>query len=178
MEMTEIIFCEDSMAVLEMLGKTWGDEREPIRWQWCLKLIDSYLNAFGYELTQKRDLLEIMKTSFANEFKVDKNLKMQIDQRFRDNRQTIERILDKSLEDTHEYVQLFEAIQFKSNALAEIVPKIKAIKPKKDLNKYLSDTIHMSVNRTISDNQRSHELVIYDFLYRYYLAELAKHKKK
>jgi lantibiotic biosynthesis protein len=176
MELTEIIFCEDSMAVLEMLDKTWGDEREPIRWQWCLKLIDSYLNDFGYDLTQRRDLMENMKTSFANEFKIDKNLKMQIDQRFRENRQNIERILDNSLIETHEYAPLFESITFKSNALAEIVPKIKALKPEKDWNKYLSDTIHMSVNRTISDNQRTHELVIYDFLYRYYKAELAKKK--
>ncbi|MDZ7898153.1 MAG: lantibiotic dehydratase [Arcicella sp.] len=177
-ELTEIIFCEDSMAVLEMLDKTWGDEREPIRWQWCMKLIDAYLDDFGYNLVQKRNLLEMMKTSFAREFRVDKNLKMQIDQRFRDNRQTIERILDNSLNDSHEYAPLFEAILFKSKALAEIIPKIKDLKPENDWNKYLSNTIHMSVNRTISDNQRTHELVIYDFLYRYYQAELAKSKKK
>jgi lantibiotic biosynthesis protein len=177
MALTETLFCEDSAAVVEMLDQTWGDEREPIRWQWCMKLIDTYLNDFGYDLTQKRDLMEVMKTNFAREFKVDKNLKMQIDQRFRDNRQTIERILDNSLTETHEYAALFEAIILKSNALSEIVPKIKALKPEKDWNKYLSDTIHMSVNRTISDNQRTHELVIYDFLYRYYHAELAKSKK-
>ena len=176
MELTETIFCEDSMAVISMLDKTWGDEREPIRWQWCLKLIDTFLNDFGYNLTQKRDLLEKMKTSFAQEFKIDKALKMQIDQRFRDNRQIIERILDDTLNETHEYAPLFKDIIFKSNSINDIIPKIKAIKLENEWDKYLSDTIHMSVNRTISDNQRVHELVMYDFLYRYYQAELAKMK--
>lgn len=178
MELTEILFCEDSMAVIAMLDQTWGDEREPIRWQWGLKLIDTYLTDFGYNLTQKRDLLERMKTRFAQEFKVDKALKMQIDQRFRDNRQTIERILDNNLNETHEYAPLFKDIFYKSKGIEDIIQKIKAIKPENEWDKYLSDTIHMSVNRTISDNQRTHELVMYDFLYRYYQAELAKAKNK
>ena len=176
MELTEIIFCEDSMAVIAMLDKTWGDEREPIRWQWCLKLIDTFLNDFGYNLTQKRDLLEKMKISFAQEFKIDKALKMQIDQRFRDNRQAIERVLDNNLNETHEYAPLFKDIIFKSNSTDDIITKIKAVKPEIEWDKYLSDTIHMSVNRTISDNQRVHELVMYDFLFRYYQAELAKRR--
>lgn len=178
MELTELLFCEDSMAVIAMLEQTWGDEREPIRWQWGLKLIDIYLTDFGYNLTQKRDLLKGMKTSFAQEFNVDKALKMQIDQRFRDNRPTIERILDNNLNKTYQYAPLFKSIIIKTNSTVEIIRKIKAIKPENDWNKYLSDTIHMSVNRTISDNQRTHELVMYDFLYRYYQAALAKAKTK
>ena len=178
MALTETLFCEDSMAVVAMLDKTWGDEREPIRWQWCLKLIDASLTDFGCTLTQKRDLLEKMKISFAQEFKIDKALKMQIDQRFRDNRQTIERILNNDLTETHEYAPLFDSILFKTNRTIEIIQKIKAIKPENEWDKYLSDTIHISVNRTISDNQRTHELVMYDFLYRYYQAELAKAKTK
>ena len=66
----------------------------------------------------------------------------------------------------------------KLEQLYKINPKIKTIKPENERNKYLSDTIHMSVNRTISDNQRTHELVMYDFLYRYYQAELAKAKNR
>ncbi len=178
MALTEILFCKDSTAVIDMLDQTWGDEREPIRWQWCLKLIDAYLTDFGYNLIQKRDLLEKMKTSFAKEFKVDKALKMQIDQRFRDNRQVIERVLNNDLTETHEYALILKHITSKTNGIADIVPKIKAIKPTNEWDKYLSDTIHMSVNRTISDNQRTHELVIYDFLYRYYQAEIAKAKPK
>ena len=178
MELTETLFCEDSEVVMRMLYDTIGDEREHIRWQWCLKLIDTYLNDFGYNLAQKRDLLETMKTNFSHEFKIDKALKLQIDQRFRDNRQTIERILDSKLNETHEYAPLFGHITRMSNSYPDHIQKIKSLKSASELNKYLSDIIHMSVNRTISDNQRTHELVMYDFLYRYYQAELAKAKTK
>jgi lantibiotic biosynthesis protein len=177
MELTEYLFSLDSETIMKMLEKTFGDEREHIRWQWCMKLIDTYLTDFGYNLTQKRDLMETMKSSFAKEFKVNKALKMQIDQRFRDNRQKIERILDTKLNETHEYAPLFTEIFTLSNSYVDEVKTIKSLKSSSELNKYLSDFIHMSVNRTISDNQRLHELVIYDFLYRYYQAEIAKEKK-
>ena len=79
MELTETLFCEDSYAILQMLDQTWGDEREPIRWQWTLKVIDAFLNDFGLTITEKKNLLERMTISFANEFNMDKSLKLQID---------------------------------------------------------------------------------------------------
>jgi lantibiotic biosynthesis protein len=178
MEFSESIFCEDSNLVMEMLDQTWGDEREPIRWQWTLKVINTYLDDFGLSLLQKKELLERMKTSFALEYKMDKALKMQIDQRFRNNRAVIEQILDESLNATHPLAPLFISIQRKSEMIKSVVANIKKLKSESQLSKYLSDTIHMTVNRSISDNQRLHELVMYDFLYRYYQAELAKQKNK
>jgi thiopeptide-type bacteriocin biosynthesis protein len=177
MELSETLFCEDSNAILQMLAQTWGDEREPIRWQWTLKVIEALLNDFGLTLAEKKNLLERMKTSFANEFGMDKSLKHQIDQRFRDNRRTIERILDDSLNESHEYAPLFEVIYQKSQRTIEIIEQIKQQKTEVELLKYLSDIIHMTVNRAISDNQRVHELVMYDFLFRHYQAEMAKRKK-
>ena len=176
MEMTETIFFEDSKAVIGMIEQTWGEEREIIRWQWCLKLIDAYLSDFELTITDKKNLLEKMKISFANEFKIDKHLKMQLDQRFRNNRTFIEQILDKSFNQTHDYASLFEFINTKSQNLRGIIRKVKELKSEIELTKYLSDTIHMTVNRTIGDNQRTHELVIYDFMFRYYQAEIARKK--
>ncbi|MES2517345.1 MAG: lantibiotic dehydratase [Bacteroidota bacterium] len=176
MELTESLFCEDSTAILEMLDQTWGDEREPIRWQWALKVIDHYLTDFGLLISEKKELLERMKTSFANEFGIDKPLKLQLDQRFRSNRQLIERVLDNSTHETHEFAPLFESIFRKSEQTKLIIGKIKEAKSSAELSRFLSDTIHMTVNRAISDNQRTHELIMYDFLFRYYQAEMAKRK--
>ena len=177
MELTETLFFEDSKAIIAMIDQTVGEEREVIRWQWCLKLIDAYLSDFGLSTTDKKNLLEKMKTSFANEFKIDKDLKMQLDQRFRNNRTFIEQILDKSLNETHDYSPLFEFINTKSQNTSGIIRSIRAAKSEEQLIKYLSDTIHMTVNRTIGDNQRTHELVMYDFLFRYYQAEIARKSK-
>jgi thiopeptide-type bacteriocin biosynthesis protein len=175
-ELSESIFHEDSNLVMDMLNQTWGDEREPIRWQWTLKVIHVYLDDFGLTLLQKKELMEQMKTSFALEYKMDKNLKMQIDQRFRNNRASIEQVLDDNLNETHPFAPIFASIYKKSNAIKPLVFNIKELKKGSQLSKYLSDTIHMTVNRSIADNQRLHELVIYDFLYRYYQAEWAKQK--
>ena len=176
MELTESIFFQDSKAIISMIDQTWGEEREVIRWQWCLKLIDFYLIDFGLSLSEKKNLMEKMKTSFANEFKINKDLKLQLDQKFRNNRNLIESILDNSQNESHDYAPLFEVINIKSKNIKSLIQQVKALKSENELMKYLSDSIHMTVNRTIGDNQRTHELVMYDFLFRYYQAELARKK--
>jgi lantibiotic biosynthesis protein len=176
MELTESIFFEDSKAIISMIDQTWGEEREVIRWQWCLKLIDAYLKDFERSLLDKKNLMEKIKTSFATEFKINKDLKLQLDQRFRSNRNLIESILDNSQNESHDYTPLFEVIEIKSKNIKSYVRQIIAYKSENELMKYLSDTIHMTVNRTIGDNQRTHELVLYDFLFRHYQADLARKK--
>ena len=176
MEFTETLFCEDSIAIISMIDQTVGEEREIIRWQWCLKAIDTYLNDFGLTLIEKKELMEKMKTDFANEFHLDKALKIQLDHRFRNNRTFIEQILADKLNEIHEYSPLFQSIINKSNRIENIIEQIKSQKSRGELTNYLYDIIHMTVNRTISDNQRVHELVMYDFLFRYYQAEVAKTK--
>ena len=176
METTETFFCNESLTIMILLNKTWGDERESIRWQLGLKMIDNLLDNFRYSLVQKRDLLERIKINFALEFKVDKKLKMQIDQRFRDNRQIIEQLLDKELHDTHEFADLFREIKKIYASEKESIEEVINKKTELALSKYLSDMIHMTVNRIVSDNQRLHELAMYDFLYRYYQSEIAKQK--
>lgn len=178
MELTESLFFEESKAIIAMIDQTWGEEQDIIRWQWCLKLIDTYLTDFGLTLSEKKNLMDKMKTSFADEFNINKDLKLQLDQRFRSNRSVIEQILDNSLNEIHEYASLFECIYVKSVNTKSFIEQIKTLKSDQELMKYLSDTIHMTVNRTISDNQRTQELVLYDFLFRYYQAETAKNKAK
>lgn len=175
MILTENIFFHDSEAIVNLLAQTWGDEREQIRWQFAIKLIDIYLDDFGLSLGQKLDLMTLAKDNFAQEFNVDKPMKLQMDKRFREYRKKIESIL--SSETSEEYVPFFESIQHKSEQIKESIAQIKVLKSDNTLKKYLSDTIHMTVNRVIADNQRFHELIIYDFMYRYYQAELAKLKK-
>ncbi|MEA5401533.1 lantibiotic dehydratase [Arcicella sp. DC2W] len=175
MILTENIFFHDSEAIVNLLAQTWGDEREQIRWQFAMKLIDIYLNDFELSLDQKLDLMTLLKDNFAAEFKVDKPMKLQMDKRFREYRKKIESIL--SAEISEEFITFFEPIQHKSEQTKESIAQIKVLKSGATLKKYLSDTIHMTVNRVIADNQRFHELIIYDFMYRYYQAELAKLKK-
>jgi lantibiotic biosynthesis protein len=176
-ELAETIFWKDSTAIVDMIDQTWGDERETIRWQWGLKAIDDYMEGFGFTTETKMALMENMKEGFALEFKMDKNLRVQMDTRFRDNRQRINKILDKSNDVNHEYSPLFDAIYTKKSQLEITASQIKAIRNNHELSTFLSDSIHMTVNRVISDNQRLHELMMYDFLFNYYRSKLAQERK-
>ena len=44
--------------------------------------------------------------------------------------------------------------------------------------KLMGSYIHMLINRLFKSKQRLHEMVIYDFLFRYYKSEIAKKKYK
>ena len=118
-----------------------------------------------------------MKDAFAKEFGMNKDLKLQLDQRYRDNRTIIASLLDHTQEDTHEYAPLYEAIRQKSSNSLMTIARIKPLKDKASLDKLMADTIHMTVNRLILDNQRLHELLMYDFLYRYYQSAMARRNR-
>ena len=46
------------------------------------------------------------------------------------------------------------------------------------LDDLMSSYIHMLLNRLFRNNQRTHELVVYDFMWRWYRTQVAIAKKK
>ena len=46
----------------------------------------------------------------------------------------------------------------------------------RSLNDLMGSYIHMLMNRLFKSKQRVHEMVMYDFLFRYYKSEIAKKK--
>ncbi|NOQ27509.1 MAG: hypothetical protein GQ564_19270, partial [Bacteroidales bacterium] len=77
---------------------------------------------------------------------------------------------------------LFDLLSQKSRSVIPMAKKILAFNEKKTLHRPLNDLmgsyIHMLMNRLFKSKQRTHEMVIYDFLYRYYKSEIAKRKYK
>lgn len=66
---------------------------------------------------------------------------------------------------------------------SKIVPIVKIISEREQENMLerplidlMGSYVHMLMNRLFKSKQRMHEMVIYDFLYRYYKSELAKKK--
>lgn len=178
MELSEQLFWYDSQAVVAFIAQTQKAERDELRWLWGLKAIDYLLNDIEIELAQKLQIMEQMKNSFAREFRVDKNMKLQLDQRFRDNRKALEGILASDAAQNHVLAPLLYSLVTKSQQTKGILLKVKSQKNPAELHKYLSDVIHMTVNRLMPDSQRLHELLLYDFLYRYYLSLMARNKGK
>lgn len=164
----ECVFYKDSRMYLDFLRQTEGDEREELKWLWGLRNIDGLLQAAGLDFPGKKALIEDIRNRFAEEFKMDRSLKSQIDRRYRAHRSRMEEFLseggvlqDISLAYEPEIRNLWQGIR-------DTVPE------KAAFEQILTSCIHMTINRLISSGQRLHELLMYDFLGRHYTTLVAR----
>jgi lantibiotic biosynthesis protein len=181
-ELAENLFYHDSIALLKFLELTEGDSREQLRWQWAIRAIDEWLNAFAYTPEQKLSLSEQIKNSFQAEFKADKFLKEQLSNKYRKHKAAIEEIMDYDMNETNELFPLIEILKEKTVAIKPVIYHLKKMEENQkivpSINELMPSYIHMLVNRIITSSPRQHELVIYDILYNYYRSAIAREKKK
>lgn len=170
--LSEKLFFFNSQSTLFFLESTEGDERENIRWLWGMRAIDELLNSFQVNLLDKLALMEVLKNSFGREFGIDLALKQQIDKKYRENRPAIEAILNIENETISQFSEMPIVLRENEGYIKPIVDEILNCHYQKQLHislsNLLSSHIHMLLNRLIPANQRLHELLIYDFLYRQY----------
>ncbi len=166
-EPVERLFCIDSRMYLDFLCQTEGDEREDLKWLWGLRNIDGFLYAAGLDTESKKTLLERVRDCFAEEFKMDRSLKSQIDRRYRARRKRMEEFLHGG--DFLHYIPESYETQLR-NLWREIHD---TVEEQAVFERILTSYLHMAVNRLISSGQRLHELLMYDFLCRYYTSVMA-----
>lgn len=168
----EVAFFHDSTAVLEMLRLIKESGNEDFRWIYALRSIDRLLDDFGLMANDKLELLSKLRANFGQEFNMERPLKMQLDAKFRDKRQLIDRLFK---EQDNEFVAIFNT---RSQKLSEPISKYKALVAESRFQvtrgALLSSLIHMNMNRIFSDRSRLHELVCYDFLWRHTRSEYAQ----
>jgi thiopeptide-type bacteriocin biosynthesis protein len=165
MELSEKLFYLSSEMICKTIAMNTVKQDENLRWQLGLKMIDALLNDFDYTLQEKRDLLNTLQENFGKEFGINTDFRRQFGQKYRTEKQRIEKILDKNSEQEDEYVDLFKPIIENSEASKSIIEEIIRSKKQEDL---LSSYIHMTLNRLFRTQQRTHELILYDYLFRYY----------
>ena len=148
---------------------------ENLRWLLGLKMIDILLDDFGYSLQDKLDLLNTLQDNFGKEFGITNDFRRQFGRKYRVEKTLIEKVLAKNSEQNDEYVDLFSPIFENSVASKTIIEEMKSktqktVEDTKPLfsQSNLSSYIHMMLNRLFRTQQRTHELVLYDYLFRYY----------
>jgi len=178
MELSENLFFHDSSMIVNMLNFINGDEGENIRWQFCLRAIDSFLDDFHYNIEQKKELMKVYIDYFSNEFNINKDARMNLGRKYTKVKQSVIETLDHSKDDTIKIQPLFKLIEEKSSAIQNITDELITLNNNNNLHIPLNDLInsytHMLCNRLFKSKQRLHELVIYDFLHKYYESEIAK----
>ena len=182
MELSEKLFFHDSTMIANFIDLIEGDEGEEIRWLFGLRAIENLLNIFQYTDESKLNLLEILKTNFGNEFNMSRPLKKQLDIKYRDFRTKIDEFMTCTVDSNPDYASVLQLLDAKSihvkNIAISILQYQKDAKLEFTLDNLLSSYIHMLMNRLFKSNNRLHEMVCYDFLYRYYKSAWAQKKYK
>ena len=144
--------------------------------------MDELLDNFNYTLSEKHFLLENLKTGFIEEHGGQKALKLQLGAKYRNLRKQIENILNRELDGQREIFPLIQMLNYKAEQMKPVVRAILELKANNQLQVHLNDLlasfIHMLLNRLFKARQRTHEMVIYDFLFRHYTSALARAKGK
>jgi thiopeptide-type bacteriocin biosynthesis protein len=178
-EEAESIFWIDGETVLSIIKKLSIYGNEHYRWMICLKMIDCLLSDFSFTITGKQQLMETVSHAYKIEFGFNEYNSKQFNTKFRENKTVIESIFNDTIDDKN-FLSLYRFIRVRSQRLIPIVELIKKKLEKKNvdlsLNNLLASYIHMMINRLFLSKNRVYELILYDFMRRYYTSEIAKVK--
>lgn len=173
-EEAESVFYADSECILSIIKILNGNEN--YRWMIALKLINELLSDFGLSIDEKQKLTEEAGKAYKTEFGFNEFNAKQFNTKFRENKKAVELVLNNGINEKI-FLSLYQPIKKRSKQLATVVEQIKR-KAKKDdkVNELLKSYLHMMLNRLFRSNNRVHELILYDFMFRYYTSEIAKEK--
>ncbi|HKI06526.1 MAG TPA: lantibiotic dehydratase [Thermoanaerobaculia bacterium] len=178
---SERLFQADSEAVLEILEMLEGDEGADLRWRLTLRGTDMLLADLGLDSETKTRVMRGMREGFAREFGGGKGLRVQLDQRFRQESRSLTPLLDRSGDETSDLAPALAVLHRRSERLAPIVAELRERESAGRLTHSVADLapsyVHMHINRMIRSAARVHELVLYDFLYQLYESRAARERK-
>ncbi len=181
-ELSEKLFFHDSQMIVNFLGLIEGEEGEKLRWLFALRAMYSFLDSFEYTDDKKLRLMETLKTSFGQEFGMSRPLKKQLDEKYRNHRGEIEAFMGMKRDQAGDYSSLLNLLKIKEKNILHLVQATIRLKEEDNLkvaiNNFLASHLHMLMNRLFPAKNRLHELVCYDFLYRYIRSKIAKNNKE
>ncbi|WP_158538545.1 lantibiotic dehydratase [Chitinophaga skermanii] len=178
MEMSETLFYADSAAVLGIISLLDGAEGEMYRWKLAMRGVDMLLDDFNFSLQEKKELLAHLRTGFVEEFGGMKLLHKQLNDKYRSQQKEIYSFMNREADEENEIeevIALYEERSVITRPLAMQIQKIvcEQLQHERAHWDIISSYIHMFLNRIFVAKQRKHELVLYHFLEKYYLSQLA-----
>ena len=173
----ESLFHHDSKSIVEFLANTLPEADSDLRWAWGLKSIDRLLAQFQFDAPRKIQLMDTLRSGFAREFEAGKATRNAISKKYRQHYPLLEAVL-------HSRHPLSESIDpiidRRDQQIHSLCQQLLALEAANELtlplDQLLASLIHMLLNRLIPDNQRKHEMVLYEFLFRYYKSSEARKK--
>jgi thiopeptide-type bacteriocin biosynthesis protein len=171
MNYAEAYFYADSQACLAFLTSKIYFHDEDSLWLFAMLSMDEILNDFKFSLGEKKDLLLSLNRGFGREFGKDRFLAKQLSEKYRRFRIRIKETLDKESEnDARKQMMSFlsERSMLANAGLQTILGMYDDDSMEVDRKDLVSSLVHMSMNRIFRNNNRLHEMILYDFLFRHY----------
>lgn len=180
-EEAELLFHNDSLAILRFVNLLEGAEGEQYRFLFALRGIDILLDDFGFSLEDKTDLVRQIQGGFFREFGGHTSLQKLLNDKYRKHQKSIFQHMDASRDVENEIDEAVALFAIRSEENAPIIERMKQKLNGGDSRKLffelLPSYIHMYMNRLFVAQQRKYELVAYHLLERYYSSQLSILKK-
>jgi len=178
-EETESFFYVDSEYTVKIIQQVLK-HKEDSRWMIAFKMIDSLLSDLLFTIEQKLHLMERQSAEFKKEFGFNEFNAKQFNTKYRDCMKIISDVLQEKESFDKPLILMINYIHKRSVGLKPVFSSIiqKSKKNGIDYFPLASSYIHIMLNRLFYEKARVHELIIYDFLRRYYASEIARLKNK
>ncbi len=171
-ELSEELFFNESVEIVNYLSKHRKEEIDNnliSKSIFSLILIEFYLSNFRLSDIQKLNFMERLRNSFYKEFDIDKDNKKQIESVYLTHKETIYRELLDPLNTINSISLKRDVEQILKVTNQDSITENKLI--------YLiSSYIHMSLNRLYYSNNRIHELVCYDVMWKFYKSKINRNQ--
>lgn len=164
-EAAETMFHRNSELTLQCLH---FDDEEKI--MVSLFSIDEILNRLNLSIQEKLDWIKDFNAAFKHKFNADKKLNSQLDKKYREFKPKYVDFL-QSEEFSEERNSVISNIEESNPELQNIIHHHKNQTLEMPLQSLFQSMFHMNINRLFVSNQRLFEMVIYDYLLRYYKKE-------
>lgn len=169
----ETLFFHSSLLSLNFL---WTGDEEKI--MVILFYIDQLLSQIDLSINKKLQWIKDYNASFKEEFNANKSLNQQLDKKYRAFYPKFQDFLQSS--ETKEFRDLIlENLSLSIHTLKNICNSYdeNTNTNPKSLKFFFQSIFHMAINRMFISEQRLFEMLIYDYLYRYYKISYHKQKK-
>ncbi|CAH0265093.1 Nisin biosynthesis protein NisB [Chryseobacterium sp. Bi04] len=161
-EEAETLFWKNSEFTLECLH--YSDEEKLMI---SLFYIDELLHQLNLPIQEKLKWIKDFNEVFKQEFKADKKLNSQLDKKYREFNPLFLDFI-QSEEFSEERSTIISTISESTSALQTILNHHESQSPESSLQTFFQSIFHMNVNRMFISNQRLFEMIVYDYLFRYY----------
>lgn len=176
MDSVEQVFCASSALVTAYLQRECFAEENYAYYVLAFQGMEVILDAFGLDIYGKADLLGEMHASFIKEFGATKALKVQLAAKYREISQLPGVLSGAGGTDLLPKLKLSGLQSRFEGALVHLARQARFLQPERK-KQFVSDLIHMHLNRLLVDQPRQQELVLYFCLWKHYQSVAARIKQ-